>query len=109
MVAKVRSPPQPSHFKLEQIVAPLKGPSRPKLFLQEIEDQRVNEADLLYHAARCRRLALALSDEAGRRVLFDLAAECHVIAERSGQDRGVRHHSDRFRAARRVLDPLPLF
>ena len=69
----------------------------------------MNEADLLYHAARCRRLALALSDEAGRRVLFDLAAECHVIAERLGQDRGVRHHSDRFRAAGRVLDPLPLF
>ena len=42
----------------------------------------MNEADLLHHAARCRRLELALSDEAGRRVLFDLATECQVIAAR---------------------------
>jgi hypothetical protein len=69
----------------------------------------MNEADLLHHAARCRRLALALSDEAGRRVLFDLAAECQVIAARLGQDRGVRHHSVPLRAAGGVLDPLPLF
>jgi len=42
----------------------------------------LNHADLLHHAARCRWLARALSDETGRRVLFDLAAECETIAAR---------------------------
>jgi hypothetical protein len=68
----------------------------------------MNEADLLQHAARCRRLARALSDEVGRRALLDLSAECENIAARLGQDRGVRHHRDPLRAAGRVLDPLPL-
>jgi hypothetical protein len=44
--------------------------------------KHANEADLLDHAARCRWLAPALSDEAGRRVLLNLAAECETIAAR---------------------------
>jgi hypothetical protein len=77
--------------------------------LQEIGINNLNEADLLQHVARCRRLARALSDEVGRRALLDLSAECENIAARLGQDRGVRHHRDPLRAAGRVLDPLPLF
>ena len=42
----------------------------------------MNEADLLQHAARCRRLARGLSDEVGRRALLDLSAECENIAAR---------------------------
>jgi hypothetical protein len=46
----------------------------------------VNEADLLQHAARCRRLARALSDEVGRRALLDLSAECKNIAAQLRRD-----------------------
>jgi hypothetical protein len=44
--------------------------------------EHANEVDLLHHAARCRWLARVLSDEVGRRTLFDLAAECETLAAR---------------------------
>jgi hypothetical protein len=51
----------------------------------------VNEADRLNHAARCRWLARALSDEAARRVMLDFAAECETMAAtlRRDNERGL--------------------
>jgi hypothetical protein len=56
------------------------------MLLQEIGINNLNEADLLRHAARCRWLARALSDEVGRRALLDLSAECENIAARLRRD-----------------------
>ena len=47
----------------------------------------MSEADLLQHAARCRRLARALSDAVGRRALLDLSAACENIAARLRRDK----------------------
>ena len=72
----------------------------------------VNEADLLQHAVRCRRLAQALSDEVGRRALLDPSAECDNIAARLRRDnvgRPERAPARRPRANNGPLEELDIF